>query len=67
MSATRMEIYEDAASEWRWRVRAGNGEIVAQSEGYTTKADAKRGAETMRHLASTAESAEGIEIVEADE
>lgn len=27
------------AQEWRWRLRAGNGEIIASGEGYTTKAN----------------------------
>lgn len=31
-------------ADWRWRLRAANGEIVAQSEGYTTQASAERGA-----------------------
>jgi hypothetical protein len=29
--------------DWRWRVRARNGEIVASGEGYTRKEDAVRG------------------------
>lgn len=28
---------------WRWRVRAGNGEIVATGESYTRREDAVRG------------------------
>lgn len=68
MSATgaRLEVYEDDASEWRWRLIAGNGEIVGQSEGYTTKADAKRGAETLRRISTSAELSEeiSIEVVE---
>lgn len=35
-------------SEWRFRVRARNGEIVAQSEGYTTKAAAETGIRALR-------------------
>jgi uncharacterized protein YegP (UPF0339 family) len=31
------EIYLDRAGEYRWRFKASNGEIVATSEGYTTK------------------------------
>ena len=32
------EVYQDAADEWRWRLRAKNGRIVADSgEGYSTK------------------------------
>ncbi len=29
---------------WRWRVKAANGEIVAASQGYATKWNAKRAA-----------------------
>ena len=34
-------IYKDRADEWRWRVRAGIGEIVAVSgEGYKNRSHA---------------------------
>lgn len=36
--------------EWRFRVKGANGEIVVSSEGYTTKADAERGAATLKRL-----------------
>lgn len=42
MTATA-DTYQDKANEWRWRVKAANGEIVAVGESYTTEADAKRG------------------------
>lgn len=59
MTATA-EIYETdrqdeggpeggSTTEWRWRVRAGNGEIVASGEGYTTKGDALRGYSNARN------------------
>ena len=33
-----IEFYDDAAQEWRWRIRSSNGEIVAAaSEGFTSK------------------------------
>lgn len=36
------ELYQDTASEWRWRLVAGNGNILAVSaEGYDTKAGAE--------------------------
>ena len=38
------EVYEDKKKEWRFRFRARNGEIQCQSEGYTTKNGAIRGA-----------------------
>lgn len=33
----RFEVYRDQASEYRWRLVAANNEIVAWSEGYTSK------------------------------
>lgn len=37
-------IYKDQAGEWRWRLRADNGEPVADSaEGYKHRTDAKHG------------------------
>ncbi len=33
----KFEIYLDTAGEYRWRLVAGNGEIVASGEGFTTK------------------------------
>jgi uncharacterized protein len=38
----KFEIYEDAKKEYRWRLKAANGEILAtSSEGYKTKASAE--------------------------
>jgi len=32
------EMYRDARNEWRWRLKAGNHEVIAvSSEGYTSK------------------------------
>ncbi len=33
-------IYKDVSGNYRWRLKANNGEIVANSEGYTTKQSA---------------------------
>lgn len=39
---TRLEFYVDDAGFHRWRIRAGNGEIVAaSSEGFATKQKAE--------------------------
>jgi uncharacterized protein len=36
MAQDNVDVYEDAAGEWRWRRHAANGEIVSTSgEGYT--------------------------------
>jgi hypothetical protein len=37
---------EPDGDDWRWRVKAGNGEIVAHGEGYTREEDAVRGFKT---------------------
>jgi len=40
----KVEIYRDNRGEWRWRLRAGNGRIIADGgEGYTRKAAALNG------------------------
>lgn len=37
----KFEVYEDKAKEFRWRLKAPNGQTVgASSEGYTAKSDA---------------------------
>ena len=42
-----IEIFPgEAEGEHYWRAKAGNHEIVAQSEAYTTRFDARRAAET---------------------
>jgi len=50
----RFIIYLDRAGLYRWRLVAGNGEIVATSEAYVTHANAQRSAERVRVLAFTA-------------
>lgn len=45
MDSPRFEIFPDHAGQHRWRLRAANGEIVAQSESYSSPRDAERGAE----------------------
>ena len=45
----RFELYEDNAGEWRWRLVAPNGNIIADSgEGYASKQGAKRGIESVK-------------------
>lgn len=34
------EVYKDTAGEWRWRLRAANNKIIANSgEGYANRTD----------------------------
>lgn len=48
----KLEIYKEIGREWRWRVVARNGKIVAaSSEGFATRYGAKRNLKsTLRHL-----------------
>ena len=46
--AGKFEIYEDKAGEFRFRLKAGNGENVGASEGYKAKASAKNGVESVK-------------------
>lgn len=49
------EVYQDKADEWRWRLVATNGNIIADSgEGYQSKQGAKRGIESVRNAAPDA-------------
>lgn len=41
--AGKFELYTDKAGEFRFRLKAGNGENIGASEGYKAKASAKKG------------------------
>lgn len=51
----KIEVYEDAVGEWRWKLLALNGEIIAASEGYSRAHDAERAVEQFRVYAVDAE------------
>ena len=46
--AAKFEIYEDKAGEHRFRLKAGNGEIILGSEGYSSKSACNNGIESVR-------------------
>ena len=52
--AGKFEIFKDKVGQFRSRLKAGNGEIIATSEGYTTKASCQKGIESVRTNAPTA-------------
>ena len=55
-SAKGFEIFEDKAGEWRWRLRASNGELVAVSEqGFSSKSGVVRSLDVVRRNAAAAE------------
>ncbi|WP_353476757.1 YegP family protein (plasmid) [Salipiger sp. H15] len=49
--AGKFELYKDKAGEFRFRLKAGNGEIILVSEGYTQKASAENGISSVRRNA----------------
>ncbi len=55
--AARFEVYSDAVGDWRWRLRAGNGRIVADSaEGYASRRNVFRALNDIAmHVAEAAE------------
>ncbi len=54
--AAKFEIYTDAKGEFRWRLVASNGQTIATGgEGYTTKASAKAGIESVKKNAPAAD------------
>ncbi len=58
MAAKRpvIEKYEDKGGEWRWRLRAVNGQIIATSgEGYTSKFSVDRAIDTVVHAFTACE------------
>lgn len=52
--AGKFEISKDKAGEYRFRLKASNGEVVAVGEGYSTKAGAKAGTEAVQRAAAGA-------------
>jgi uncharacterized protein YegP (UPF0339 family) len=50
----KVELYKDAGGKFRFRLKAGNGEVIASSEAYNSKAAAQSGIESVKTNASAA-------------
>jgi len=50
--AAKFETYLDKAGEHRFRLKAGNGEIILSSQGYNANAGCANGIESVRKHAS---------------
>ena len=50
----KFEIYKDKAGEYRFRLKASNGQIIAASEGYVKKDSCKNGIESVKKNAADA-------------
>lgn len=55
MTHPKFEMYQDKAGEFRFRLKARNGEIIGVSEGYTSKANCVNGVESVKKNAAEAE------------
>ena len=44
----KFEVYQDKAGEYRFRLKATNGQIIATGEGYVAKASCLNGVESVR-------------------
>ncbi len=58
--AAKFEVYKDAKGEYRFRLKAANGEVIATGEGYSSKNACLNGVESVKKNAPNAE------IVEID-
>ena len=58
--AGKFEIYEDKAGEFRWHLKAGNGEIIAQGQAYPSEDGARRAVETVRSTAAESVVQQGL-------
>jgi uncharacterized protein YegP (UPF0339 family) len=56
--AAKFELYKDKKGEYRWKLLATNGQVIAVGEGYTTKEAAKNG------IASVKKNAPAADVVE---
>ena len=59
--AAEFEISKDHARKFRFHLKAPNGEIIAASQGYETKASAEKGIETIKTHAPGAKVEDHIE------
>lgn len=53
--AGKFECYKDKAGEFRFRLKAGNGETILSSEGYTSRSGCAKGIESVRKNAAVPE------------
>ncbi|MBQ7521106.1 MAG: YegP family protein [Clostridia bacterium] len=51
----KYEVYTDKGGEFRFRLKATNGQIIAVSEGYTSKTSCLNGIESVRKNAADAD------------
>lgn len=58
--AGKFELYQDKSGKWRFRLKAGNGQVIAVGEAYESKAAAQNGIESVQS------NAPGASVVEVE-
>jgi uncharacterized protein len=53
--AGKFELFVDKGGHYRFNLKASNGQVIASSEGYNSKASALNGIESVKNNAPTAE------------
>jgi hypothetical protein len=54
MANGKFEIYTDKAGEYRFKLKSPNGEVIAVSEGYSSKKSCMNGIESVKKNAPKA-------------
>ena len=54
MADGKFEVYTDKAGEYRFKLKAQNGEVIAVSEGYSSKKSCMNGIESVKKNAPNA-------------
>lgn len=52
--AGKFELYKDRSAQYRFRLKAANGEVIATSEAYVSKSGAENGIESVKKNAPDA-------------
>lgn len=55
INMSKFEVYKDKSGEFRFRLKAANGQVIATSEGYKTKASCMNGIDSVKKNAPSAE------------
>ena len=58
--AGKFELWTDKGGDWRFNLKASNGQVIATSQGYASKASAINGIDSVKS------NAPGAEVVELD-
>ena len=59
----RFEVYRDTSGDWRWRLRAANGCVVADcAEGYASRRNVYRALNDIAYHVAAAAEAGSVEV-----